>query len=163
MNNILLRSCRICLEHDGELILPCVCVDGYVHRSCLDTWRDTKLHPEICEICNHRYNILKINNLSRIIRFAIFFYICLQFIYYCAGVTITELFFNDLFLNFTPINLFKVYLIGVISTQICYFILRFIMLIHDAKEMPYFFNATFLIIRIFDLFIPFLYIILTKE
>ncbi|XP_056167800.1 uncharacterized protein LOC115681745 isoform X2 [Syzygium oleosum] len=39
-------QCRICLENGGEdLIAPCHCkgTQKYVHRSCLDNWRATKI------------------------------------------------------------------------------------------------------------------------
>uniref|UniRef100_A0A803M9T4 RING-CH-type domain-containing protein n=1 Tax=Chenopodium quinoa TaxID=63459 RepID=A0A803M9T4_CHEQI len=39
-------QCRICLEIEGEdLIAPCHCkgTQKYVHRSCLDNWRSTKI------------------------------------------------------------------------------------------------------------------------
>ncbi|XP_057549743.1 uncharacterized protein LOC130827878 isoform X2 [Amaranthus tricolor] len=39
-------QCRICLDHEGEdLIAPCHCkgTQKYVHRSCLDNWRSTKI------------------------------------------------------------------------------------------------------------------------
>ncbi|CAN1780150.1 E3 ubiquitin-protein ligase MARCHF3 [Linum perenne] len=38
--------CRICLDHEGDdLIAPCHCkgTQKYVHRSCLDNWRSTKI------------------------------------------------------------------------------------------------------------------------
>nr|GMC73026.1 E3 ubiquitin-protein ligase MARCH8 [Ipomoea batatas] len=39
--------CRICLDTEGEdLIAPCRCkgTQKYVHRSCLDNWRSTKVY-----------------------------------------------------------------------------------------------------------------------
>ncbi|XP_022716440.1 uncharacterized protein LOC111275362 isoform X4 [Durio zibethinus] len=39
-------QCRICLEIEGDdLIAPCHCkgTQKYVHRSCLDNWRSTKI------------------------------------------------------------------------------------------------------------------------
>ncbi|XP_011072761.1 E3 ubiquitin-protein ligase MARCH8 isoform X2 [Sesamum indicum] len=39
-------QCRICLDTEGEdLIAPCHCkgTQKYVHRSCLDNWRSTKI------------------------------------------------------------------------------------------------------------------------
>ncbi|XP_015571247.1 uncharacterized protein LOC8259964 isoform X2 [Ricinus communis] len=39
-------QCRICLDNGGEdLIAPCHCkgTQKYVHRSCLDNWRSTKI------------------------------------------------------------------------------------------------------------------------
>ena len=39
------KQCRICLEEDGDdFIAPCACkgTQRYVHRSCLDTWRQTR-------------------------------------------------------------------------------------------------------------------------
>lgn len=39
-------QCRICLDIGGEdLIAPCHCkgTQKYVHRSCLDNWRSTKV------------------------------------------------------------------------------------------------------------------------
>ncbi|KAH0687768.1 hypothetical protein KY290_019367 [Solanum tuberosum] len=41
-----LSQCRICLDNEGEdLIAPCHCkgTQKYVHRSCLDNWRSTKV------------------------------------------------------------------------------------------------------------------------
>ncbi|XP_049392954.1 uncharacterized protein LOC125857413 isoform X2 [Solanum stenotomum] len=41
-----LSQCRICLDNEGEdLIAPCHCkgTQKYVHRSCLDNWRSTKI------------------------------------------------------------------------------------------------------------------------
>ncbi|KAG6760602.1 hypothetical protein POTOM_037125 [Populus tomentosa] len=40
-------QCRICLDNEGEdLIAPCHCkgTQKYVHRSCLDNWRSTKVN-----------------------------------------------------------------------------------------------------------------------
>uniref|UniRef100_A0A0D3F0A1 RING-CH-type domain-containing protein n=1 Tax=Oryza barthii TaxID=65489 RepID=A0A0D3F0A1_9ORYZ len=39
-------QCRICLDNEGDdLIAPCHCkgTQKYVHRSCLDNWRSTKV------------------------------------------------------------------------------------------------------------------------
>ena len=39
-------QCRICLDNEGDdLIAPCNCkgTQKYVHRSCLDNWRSTKI------------------------------------------------------------------------------------------------------------------------
>ncbi|VAI54740.1 unnamed protein product [Triticum turgidum subsp. durum] len=39
-------QCRICLDNEGDdLIAPCNCkgTQKYVHRSCLDNWRSTKV------------------------------------------------------------------------------------------------------------------------
>ncbi|XP_062218120.1 uncharacterized protein LOC133918311 isoform X3 [Phragmites australis] len=39
-------QCRICLDNEGDdLIAPCRCkgTQKYVHRSCLDNWRSTKV------------------------------------------------------------------------------------------------------------------------
>jgi hypothetical protein len=41
-----LSQCRICLDNEGDdLIAPCRCkgTQKYVHRSCLDNWRSTKV------------------------------------------------------------------------------------------------------------------------
>uniref|UniRef100_A0A0E0CF07 RING-CH-type domain-containing protein n=1 Tax=Oryza meridionalis TaxID=40149 RepID=A0A0E0CF07_9ORYZ len=41
-------QCRICLDNEGDdLIAPCHCkgTQKYVHRSCLDNWRSTKVLP----------------------------------------------------------------------------------------------------------------------
>uniref|UniRef100_A0A2P2KMM1 RING-CH-type domain-containing protein n=1 Tax=Rhizophora mucronata TaxID=61149 RepID=A0A2P2KMM1_RHIMU len=40
-------QCRICLDSGGEdIIAPCQCrgTQKYVHRSCLDNWRSTKVY-----------------------------------------------------------------------------------------------------------------------
>lgn len=67
-------SCRICME-SGELINPCRCRDGHVHKECLDTWRMHSPDPDKCEICQNTYTFIKINIWLRI-------FICL-----CTNVT----------------------------------------------------------------------------
>ena len=57
------RECRICLEVEenmDELISPCLC-DGtskWVHRSCLNEWRNTNTESRAysnCMECNYEY------------------------------------------------------------------------------------------------------------
>ena len=59
-------ECRICLESEeeekGELISPCVCAGSqkYIHRSCLNRWRDgNRDGPAFtnCELCKYEYII----------------------------------------------------------------------------------------------------------
>ena len=59
-------ECRICLDNEtdekGELIAPCVCAGSqkYIHRSCLNRWRDGNIENEAytnCEICKSPYII----------------------------------------------------------------------------------------------------------
>ena len=59
-------ECRICLDSDtsekGELISPCVCAGSqkYIHRSCLNRWRNGNRDGESytnCEICKSPYII----------------------------------------------------------------------------------------------------------
>jgi hypothetical protein len=52
--------CRICLESEGELIIPCDCKTNPIHRTCLDQWRaevkDGKNFHR-CEICHFTYEM----------------------------------------------------------------------------------------------------------
>lgn len=58
-----LKMCRICLQdelNDNLLINPCRCAgtSKYVHKLCLDTWRNTNIHSESflkCMECNTYY------------------------------------------------------------------------------------------------------------
>eukprot|EP00004_Rigifila_ramosa_P003362 TRINITY_DN1360_c0_g1_i3.p2 TRINITY_DN1360_c0_g1~~TRINITY_DN1360_c0_g1_i3.p2 ORF type:complete len:173 (-),score=25.49 TRINITY_DN1360_c0_g1_i3:301-819(-) len=59
------RSCRICLEgegegYDGELFSPCRCrgTNLLVHRVCLDLWRHHARNSPAevkCSVCKYRY------------------------------------------------------------------------------------------------------------
>lgn len=65
MNN----NCRICFEEDARsnLISPCLCSGNikYVHRDCLDNWRNIPSSNDknfySCEICKEEF-ILEIND-----------------------------------------------------------------------------------------------------
>ena len=57
-------ACRICLEEDSinNMIHPCKCTGSskYVHKGCLNEWRNITSNRDNqykCEICNHRYKI----------------------------------------------------------------------------------------------------------
>src|SRR5437764_13833837 len=53
-------QCRICLETEGELIIPCLCKTNPVHRNCLDKWRAEVRngnHFDRCEICHFSYEM----------------------------------------------------------------------------------------------------------
>ena len=64
--NSMTKECRICFESDGsdngQLIVPCKC-DGtsrYIHRKCLDKWRETNVLTDAfykCRECNDIYTI----------------------------------------------------------------------------------------------------------
>lgn len=56
------KTCRICLEEeqvDRPLISPCLCRGGiqYVHRECLQRWRQVRLDMAYyqCDVCRFRY------------------------------------------------------------------------------------------------------------
>lgn len=64
----IIGTCRICLEQetrdsqdpDNPLISPCLCSGGskYVHRHCLQQWRQTAHRADAyyqCEVCKYRY------------------------------------------------------------------------------------------------------------
>ena len=61
----LIRTCRICLEDEGQwenLIAPCLCSGNskYVHKSCLQKWRDInagRRGGSRCMECAHPYRI----------------------------------------------------------------------------------------------------------
>jgi hypothetical protein len=61
-------ECRICLDSEtnekGELISPCVCAGSqkYIHRSCLNRWREGNREGSAftnCEICKSKYTIIR--------------------------------------------------------------------------------------------------------
>ena len=59
-----IESCRICLEDDciNNMIHPCKCTGSskYVHKNCLNEWRNITSNRDNqykCEICNHIYKI----------------------------------------------------------------------------------------------------------
>ena len=64
--NSMTKECRICFESDvsgnNPLIVPCKC-DGtsrYIHRTCLDKWRETNVSTDAfykCRECNDIYTI----------------------------------------------------------------------------------------------------------
>ena len=58
------KICRICLDNcnQQDLISPCLCTGGseYVHRACLDNWRDMNKNGrafEYCDVCQFQYVI----------------------------------------------------------------------------------------------------------
>lgn len=58
------RLCRICLEGDGDLIAPCSCrgTGAFVHRTCLDAWRDAERSSakrDFCTVCRARYLVIR--------------------------------------------------------------------------------------------------------
>ena len=58
-------SCYICYEKDNLIKSPCVCIDLYVHASCLKEWitRRTNVNNKSkCSICKSIYDIQKISN-----------------------------------------------------------------------------------------------------
>jgi hypothetical protein len=65
-NEVNIRECRICLDSNisekGELISPCACAGSqkYIHRDCLNRWRNGNRDRESytnCEICKSPYII----------------------------------------------------------------------------------------------------------
>ena len=63
-HNSMNYQCRICLENDtlNNLISPCGCSGNskYVHRMCVNRWRDSNANNEKynrCEVCNEIYEI----------------------------------------------------------------------------------------------------------
>lgn len=62
-DSTLIRTCRICLEDEGQwenLIAPCLCSGNskYVHKSCLQKWRDInagRRGETRCMECAHPY------------------------------------------------------------------------------------------------------------
>ena len=70
--------CRICLENDDidNLIYPCMCNGNskYVHKRCLNEWRNINHNPDNfkrCEVCHYEYDI--VNVISRKIKCMYFF------------------------------------------------------------------------------------------
>lgn len=67
------KACRICLSSDkiDEFISPCLCIGGskYVHRSCLNNWRNAHIGDSYykCEVCKYTYTYhrLKYGNLLK--------------------------------------------------------------------------------------------------
>ena len=60
------KECRICFENyetvDNELIYPCYCsgTSKYVHRECLEKWREANVDNDAyrrCRECHARYKI----------------------------------------------------------------------------------------------------------
>ena len=56
------RSCKICLETDGEMISPCKCTGSirFIHKRCLKVWLEVSLgglHSYSCEICHEEVQI----------------------------------------------------------------------------------------------------------
>lgn len=64
----IIGTCRICLEQETQdsqdpnnpLISPCLCSGGskYVHRQCLQQWRQTAHRADAyyqCEVCKYRW------------------------------------------------------------------------------------------------------------
>lgn len=65
-NELSTPECRICLDSEtdekGEFISPCVCAGSqkYIHRSCLNRWREGNREGRAfthCEICKSKYII----------------------------------------------------------------------------------------------------------
>src|SRR5579872_6548061 len=53
--------CRICLESNQDLILPCNCKTSRVHRPCLDRWRaEIAANFSRCEVCHTDYEFERI-------------------------------------------------------------------------------------------------------
>ena len=55
-----MSQCRICLEEQGEMISPCLCngTMKFVHRECLNQWRNQKKLSrsyERCDQCHYTY------------------------------------------------------------------------------------------------------------
>ena len=60
-------TCRICLDSQGPMIVPCLCTGtaAFVHRGCLNTWRGIARNtasPQFthCGVCQHPYTIREI-------------------------------------------------------------------------------------------------------
>lgn len=60
----IIATCRICLEEDSinNMLHPCKCTGSsrYVHKGCLNEWRNITTNRDNqykCEICNYRYKI----------------------------------------------------------------------------------------------------------
>ena len=53
-----MKTCRICLEEEGEMIQPCLCkgTSADVHAECLHRWLMVSGKRE-CEICNAPYEM----------------------------------------------------------------------------------------------------------
>jgi hypothetical protein len=75
-------DCRICQEEGdtSDLIVPCKCKGSckYVHRTCLDTWRETDTDESLtrCPNCHAEYEFEIYNTKSReyyIANFLVFF------------------------------------------------------------------------------------------
>lgn len=76
-----LRQCRICLENEGELIIPCDCKTNPVHRDCLNRWRAEMKEGKNfkrCEICHFEYQIETVQTPSPLLR--------RQYLRYCGTI-----------------------------------------------------------------------------
>ncbi len=58
-----IENCIICLEEDTieNLLLPCNCSEGYVHKHCLRSWRrrfpNMHVHRVRCAVCKYDYTV----------------------------------------------------------------------------------------------------------
>ena len=70
LENNLINECRICFEEEdinnanNPFISPCACkgTSKYVHKKCLDTWRNTNRGRDAyykCMECNHEYIVYR--------------------------------------------------------------------------------------------------------
>mmetsp|Transcript_34068 Transcript_34068/g.45027 ORF Transcript_34068/g.45027 Transcript_34068/m.45027 type:complete len:350 (-) Transcript_34068:55-1104(-) len=63
-NDIEIKICRICMEHEGAdgMIAPCKCTgtQRWVHRNCLDRWRSTQHDRAFanCTECQFQYKLI---------------------------------------------------------------------------------------------------------
>jgi hypothetical protein len=135
------KVCRICLEDDPKqgLIAPCKCkgTSKWVHRECLETWRQERLLASIqCSVCKFEYELdlsgeWSIDEQTTCQLFGIFVLVWLQLI---LGVTLTQLYIirkepprtfcepvpisGDEYIAFAAIGLFSFfYSIGYMSTR----------------------------------------------
>ncbi len=152
-----LDICRICLEgqqvietFQWELICPCNCKGSvkYVHRKCLEEWRNTNyINYYECSICKFEYildkyinfdklynNIINQINLTEILSNSwniflalSFFILPNKFIFYITNTKLN----ND-------INIYEMYYIVMINVLFIYlFIFIFIVIIEFCKNINY--------------------------
>lgn len=100
------KTCRICLDDEGEMIAPCGCTGShrFVHRACLDRWRsnvDIPLAFSSCEVCRTPF-LFEEGSQARPASFAdkllTGMELLVEFTWLLAGVTVASSFLGFFFL-----------------------------------------------------------------
>lgn len=134
-----LEQCRICLEEDTEcnLIHPCNCrgTAKYVHRECIDQWREMSINPiarDVCLECNSEYaveeekklfhtHLFDEYSLKRLFLFQYMYFSAACFVYkLISDINISEVY--DLFRGFyiSMISVYGIELLYCVNVWIFY-------------------------------------------